>query len=148
MTHLLSHSWLATPMKLKLSVNVHVFKLSMDKRLILFLVGCMGSRVALVWIAKNYPRVLFYMGIMAVCISFGFMYIWVNGLRKTGIETLGEKIWWNDLRPLHSILWGIFAVMAFQGNQNAWMVLLLDVTIGFLAWLNHRMILVNFKVNI
>ena len=135
-------------MKLKLSVNVHVFKLSMDKRLILFLVGCMGSRVALVWIAKNYPRVLFYMGIMAVCISFGFMYIWVNGLRKTGIETLGEKIWWNDLRPLHSILWGIFAVMAFQGNQNAWMVLLLDVTIGFLAWLNHRMILVNFKVNI
>ena len=148
MTHLLSHSWLATPMKLKLSVNVHVFKLSMDKRLILFLVGCMGSRVALVWIAKNYPRVLFYMGIMAVCISFGFMYIWVNGLRKTGIETLGEKIWWNDLRPLHSILWGIFAVMAFQGNQNAWKVLLLDVTIGFLAWLNHRMILVNFKVNI
>ena len=135
-------------MKLKLSVNVHVFKLSMDKRLILFLVGCMGSRVALVWIAKNYPRVLFYMGIMAVCISFGFMYIWVNGLRKTGIETLGEKIWWNDLRPLHSILWGIFAVMAFQGNQNAWKVLLLDVTIGFLAWLNHRMILVNFKVNI
>ena len=120
----------------------------MDKRLILFLVGCMGSRVALVWIAKNYPRVLFYIGIMAVGISFGFMYIWVNGLRKTGIETLGEKIWWNDLRPLHSILWGIFAVMAFQGNQNAWKVLLLDVTIGFLAWLNHRMILVNFKVNI
>ena len=148
MTHLLSHSWLATPMKLKLSVNVHVFKLSMDKRLILFLVGCMGSRVTLVWIAKNYPRALFYMGIMAVGISFGFMYIWVNGLRKTGIETLGEKIWWNDLRPLHSILWGIFAVMAFQGNQNAWKVLLLDVTIGFLAWLNHRMILVNFKVNI
>ena len=148
MTHLLSHSWLVTPMKLKLSVNVHVFKLSMDKRLILFLVGCMGSRVTLVWIAKNYPRALFYMGIMAVGISCGFMYIWVNGLRKTGIETLGEKIWWNDLRPLHSILWGIFAVMAFQGNQNAWKVLLLDVTIGFLAWLNHRMILVNFKVNI
>jgi hypothetical protein len=110
----------------------------MDKRLVLFLFGCIGSRVALVWIAKNRPEALSYMGIMAVGISFGFMYIWANGLRKTGIETLGDKIWWNDLRPLHSILWAIFAVMAFQGNQNAWKILLLDVTIGFLAWLNHR----------
>ena len=110
----------------------------MDKRLVLFLVGCMGSRLALVWIAKKYPEALIYMGIMGVCISFGFMYIWVNDLRKTGIETDGEKIWWNHLRPLHSMLWGIFAVMAFQRNQNAWKVLLLDVTIGFSAWLNQR----------
>jgi hypothetical protein len=35
-------------------------------------------------------------------------------------------------------LYAIFAVMAFRGNENAWKVLLLDVTIGFSAWVNHR----------
>jgi hypothetical protein len=107
----------------------------MDKRTLLFLVGCMGTRLSLVWLAKNYPKPV---ALLAVCISFGFMYIWVNGLRKTGPETFGDPIWWNDLRPLHSLLYAIFAVLALNGNEHAWKVLLLDVIIGFSAWVNHR----------
>jgi hypothetical protein len=108
----------------------------MDKRTLLFLFGCMGARLGLVWVAKNYPRPLIP---VAACISFGFMYIWANGLRKTGPETFGERIWWNDLRPLHSLLYALFAVLAFRGNENAWKVLLLDVIIGFSAWVHHRL---------
>lgn len=111
----------------------------MDKRVLLFLIGCMGSRLALVWVAKTRPELLKYMGIVAIGIAFGFMYIWANGLRKTGAETFGEKIWWNDLRPVHSILWATFAWMALHGNENAWKVLLADVTLGFGAWVNHRL---------
>lgn len=112
----------------------------MDKRTALFLFGCMGSRLGLVWVAKNHPELLPVMGILALGISIGFMYIWANGLRKTGIEMFGEKIWWNDMRPVHSILWALFAFMALTGNEHAWKILLLDVTIGFGAWVNHRLI--------
>jgi hypothetical protein len=67
------------------------------------------------------------------------MYIWANGLRTTGIETGGERIWWNDLRPVHSMLYGLFAFMALNNmSEHAWKVLLLDVTIGFAAWLQHH----------
>jgi hypothetical protein len=36
-------------------------------------------------------------------------------------------------------LYGIFAFMAYNGDENAWKVLLLDVTIGFSAWVNHKL---------
>ena len=67
------------------------------KRLLLFLFGCMGTRLALVWAAYKYPGLLRPMGFFALAISIGFMYIFVNGLRKTGVETFGDKIWWNEL---------------------------------------------------
>jgi hypothetical protein len=35
-------------------------------------------------------------------------------------------------------LYAIFAVLALNGNEHAWKVLLLDVIIGFSAWVNHR----------
>ena len=28
-------------------------------------------------------------------------------LRKTGLEVFGDKIWWNNLRPIHGILYGL-----------------------------------------
>jgi hypothetical protein len=109
------------------------------KRLLLFLIGCMGTRLALVWAAYKYPGLLVPMGFFALAISIGFMYIYVNGLRETGVETFGEKIWWNDLRPVHSALYGLFAYMALNNmSEHAWKVLLLDVCIGFTAWLHHH----------
>ena len=111
-----------------------------DKKTLLFLFGCMGTRLGLVWVAKTQPHLLQIMALLAASISFGFMYIWANGLRKTGPETFGDPIWWNDLRPLHSILYAIFAFMAYNGSEHAWKVLLLDVTIGFSAWVNHRIV--------
>lgn len=110
------------------------------KRTLLFLFGCMGSRLALVWIAYKYPKLLRPLGFMALAIAFGFMYIYVNGLRKTGVEVFGDRIWWNDLRPVHALLWGTFAYMAINNmHEHAWKVLLLDVSIGFIAYLHHRL---------
>jgi hypothetical protein len=110
------------------------------KRTLLFLIGCMGSRLALVWVAYKYPKLLRPLGFMALVIAFGFMYIYMNGLRKTGAEVFGERIWWNDLRPVHSLLWGTFAYMAINNmHEHAWKVLLLDVSIGFTAYVHHRL---------
>lgn len=110
------------------------------KRVLLFLFGCMGTRLALVWIAYKYPAALRPLGLAAILPAIGFFYIYVNGLRKTGPEVFGERIWWNDLRPVHGLLWGLFAYMALNNmRDDAWKVLLLDVTIGFLAFLQHHL---------
>ena len=108
------------------------------KRTLLFLVGCMGTRLSLVWLAYKFPQYLKLMGFLALIPAIGFMYIYVNGLRKTGPEVFGGKIWWDKLRPVHSLLWFTFAYLAINMNHDAWKVLLADVSLGFTAWLTLR----------
>jgi len=106
------------------------------KRTLLFLFGCMGTRLSLVWVAYKFPEFLRTLGFIALIPAIGFMYIYANGLRKTGPEVFGGRIWWNDLRPVHSLLWFTFAYMAIHNmHDHAWKVLLFDVTLGFTAWL-------------
>lgn len=108
------------------------------KRILLFLVGCMGSRFGLAWLAYRFPVLLQPLGFLALVPAFGFMYIYINGLRTTGPEVFGGRIWWNDLRPLHSFLWGLFAFMAINNMKDAWKVLFLDASIGLAAFLQHH----------
>ena len=109
---------------------------NLQKRFLLFLIGCIGSRSLLVIIAKNIQtKYLKYMGYLALLVSFGFMYIFLTGSRETGAEVFGEKIWWNNLRPLHSLLYFLFAYNAIIGNRNAWIYLLIDVVIGLISFL-------------
>jgi hypothetical protein len=96
----------------------------------------MGTRLSLVWVAYKFPEFLRTLGFIALIPAIGFMYIYANGLRKTGPEVFGGRIWWNDLRPVHSLLWFTFAYMAIHNmHDHAWKVLLFDVTLGFTAWL-------------
>ena len=95
-------------------------------------------RLLIVWIAKTYTKYLKYLGYIAILLVLGFIIIYIFGLRKTGRETMGEKIWWNSLRPVHGILWGIFAFMAIRGDTRAWIVLLIDVIFGLLAFLIYH----------
>ena len=112
---------------------------NLQKRFFMFLIGCMGTRLLLVLIAKTInTNYLTYLGYLALLPATGFMYIYVTGSRKTGPETLGEKIWWNDLRPIHSILYFLFAYNAIHGNKHSWIYLLVDVIIGLIAFLNHH----------
>jgi drug/metabolite transporter (DMT)-like permease len=114
------------------------------KRAAIFLVGCIGARLLLVLLAyhlaRREPRALRAMALVAIAVSIGFFFIWSNGLRKTGPETFGEPIWWNDLRPVHSALYAVFAVLAFreETQRHAWAVLLADVAIGLWAWGRHN----------
>ena len=75
----------------------------MQKRFLLFLIGCIGVRTLFVIIAKNASTYnLQLLGYLALLPAIGFTYIYLTGSRKVGAETFGEKIWWNNLRPLHS----------------------------------------------
>lgn len=109
---------------------------NIQKRFLLFLIGCIGTRTLFVLIAKNAgPNYLPLLGYLALLPAIGFIYIYLTGSRKTGAEVFGEKIWWNDLRPIHSILYFLFAYNAIIGNNKAWMYLLVDVIFGLLSFL-------------
>jgi hypothetical protein len=112
---------------------------SIQTRFLLFLFGCIGMRSLFVIIAKNVSiQYLQYLGFLALLPAIGFIYIFITGSRKTGPEVLGDKIWWNNLRPLHALLYGLFAYNAIKGNPNSWMFLLLDVIIGLISFLVYH----------
>ena len=112
---------------------------NLQKRFLLFLIGCIGTRFAFVLLAKNIGlQYLPYLGYLALLSAIGFMYIYLTGSRQTGAEVFGEKIWWNDLRPLHSLLYFLFAYNAIIGNTQSWIYLLVDVSFGLISFLVHH----------
>ena len=111
----------------------------LQQRFLLFLIGCIGIRSLFVIIAKYIDtKYLKYLGYLALLPATGFIYIYLTGSRKTGAEVFGEKIWWNNLRPIHSILYFLFAYNAIIGNKQSWIYLLADVSIGLISFLIHH----------
>ena len=107
-----------------------------QKRFLLFLIGCIGTRALFVYVAKNIDvKYLPFLGYLALLPAIGFIYIYLTGSRKTGGEVFGEKIWWNDLRPIHSLIYFLFAYNAIIGNNKAWIYLLVDVIFGLISFL-------------
>ncbi len=108
----------------------------MQKRFLLFLIGCIGVRTLFVLIAKNASAYyLSILGYLALLPAIGFVYIYLTGSRQVGAEVFGEKIWWNNLRPLHASLYFLFAYNAINGNKMAYQYLMYDVVIGLTAFL-------------
>jgi hypothetical protein len=111
----------------------------LQQRFLMFLIGCIGIRSLFVIVAKNInTKYLKYLGYLALVPATGFLYIYLTGSRKTGAEVFGEKIWWNNLRPIHSILYFLFAYNAIIGNKQSWIYLLVDVLIGLTSFLIHH----------
>ncbi len=109
----------------------------LQKRYLLFLLGCIPSRFLLTYISKigsvNIKKIL---GVIAFVIATGFMYIYLTGSRKTGVETGGAPIWWNNIRPIHSLFYYTFAFMIyFKYYNDAWKVLFIDTIFGLFSFL-------------
>ncbi len=108
---------------------------NIQKRFLLFICGCILIRSLFVIIAKKYIDFLPIMGSIAILPAIGFFYIYFTNSRQIGNEVFGDTIWWNNLRPIHGLLYAIFAYLAYYKNPNAWMILLLDVIIGLSSFL-------------
>ena len=99
-----------------------------------FLIGCIGLRIILALLAKNADsKTLWYMGLFALIPAFGFLFLFTFNLRKTGFEA-GGNIWWKNWRPIHGLLYLLFAVLAIKGFKESWTILAIDVSLGFLLW--------------
>ena len=118
----------------------------LQKRFLLFLFGCIGARVLLAYVAKVIDlEYLPIIGIGALVIGIGFIYIYITGARKTGVEVGGGKIWWNSLRPVHGMIYLIIAYYAINKQRVAWKFLAIDVIIGLIAFLTYHYSQGNFK---
>ncbi len=119
---------------------------NIQKRFILFLFGCIGTRLLFVYIAKNVSlQVLSYLGYLALLPVLGWLYILFIKSRDTGLEVFGGKIWWNSIRPIHIALYSTFAYLAINKNNNAWIALLADAGFGLGAFLYHHYNSGNFN---
>lgn len=105
-------------------------------RAALFLLLCIAIRTALaMWVRRASVSHLWYIGLVLLLQSFGFAYIYMYGLRKSGGETFGCPIWWNDMRPVHAIMYGTASWFALRGNGNTTStVLMVDVLMGLAAF--------------
>ena len=113
-------------------------ELNEKERFYYFIFGCILVRSLFILIAKNASEnVLFYFGIIALIPSFMFFYLYFSGSRPTGPEAGGE-IWWNWARPIHGSLYLIFAILAINNNNKAWIVLLIDLLFGIYITFDHR----------
>jgi hypothetical protein len=90
---------------------------------------CLLVRFFLAYIAKTFTSILNYMAVIAILISVGFSVIYLFDLRPTGIEANG-RIWWNNFRPLHAIMYATFAYLAIYNKDQAWLPLLVDAILG------------------
>jgi len=112
---------------------------SIQKRFIAFIFGCILTRGLFVLIALKTPKkYLPYLGMLAIIPAIGFFTIYMGGYRKTGMEVFGKKIWWNNLRPIHAILYSIFSYLAIMKNNNSYIPLLMDVIIGLVSFIFHH----------
>ena len=119
---------------------------TIQKRFLLFLIGCIGTRALFVYLAKIANKTyLRYMGYLSLLPAIVFIYLFLSGSRKTGKEVFGDKIWWNNLRPIHGIIYLLFAYNAINGNKLAWIYLLIDVIIGLISFLGFHYYNNDFK---
>ncbi len=108
-----------------------------------FLIGCIGARLALAYaLSVANGNLLKILSVVVGAMSIGFFAIWTFGWRKTGLETDGKPIWWNHLRPLHAVAYGIASVLAWMGlGVWAGCIIAVDALVGLAAFVHHHKLL-------
>lgn len=119
----------------------------MQKRFLLFLLGCIPTRLLLTYVSSQLSdENLKILGYITLLPAIGFLYFFVTKTRETGLEVGGDKIWWTDLRPIHSFNYFLFSYLAINGyKDDAWKVLLFDVLFGLVAFLYHHSVNNDFQ---
>lgn len=111
---------------------------SVEKRKLLFLLGCIPIRIMIAALPAYMDKSwLPYYGGMLMLPMMGFFYLYFNNFRLHAIES-GGTTWWAQFRLLHAVLYLCAVIYAFQGNQLAWVPLIIDVMVGLVLFLNHH----------
>ena len=111
----------------------------------MFLLGCIPTRIALSYLADAISDTTIMSKLVSVillAISLGFAFIYIFGWRKTGMETQGAPIWWNNWRPFHAITYGLGAYLLWTKTElygwSASDLIFWDAMVGLLVFTNHH----------
>ena len=103
-------------------------------RAVLFWLGCILTRVALVVLSVTAPLVA---AVPALAMAVGITTVYVFGLRKQAVEA-GGPAWWDNLRPYHGALLLLGGALAARKSRWAPVPLGADVALAVAAWLWKR----------
>ena len=88
------------------------------------------------------------MGVIALIISLSFIYLYFIGNNRANrqLEWLGDKkIWWNQMRLIHGLIWLLFSILAFTKFNHSWIILAVDTLIGLSVWILHTYFQIDFN---
>jgi len=110
-------------------------ELDKKKRIILFLFGCLFARSIPIIILKKIPKlsiiiVLFYLGI-------GLSFLKTFMFSKSNFGFFGGKVWWNNLRLFHSLIYLLFVVLFITTKKQYINLLIFDLVISLLSVINN-----------
>ena len=115
------------------------------KRILLFTFLCIPTRFLFMYLSRKYQNIYGkYFIFVALLFSLAQFYLYINDLRKTGIEVFGADIWWNQLRPVHGVLYLLFSIYMYKDYEYAYIPLLLDIIIGIVSFTLYHNIGLNF----
>ena len=110
-------------------------KLDKNKRIMLFIFGCLFARSIPIIILKKIPKlsiiiVLFYLGI-------GLSFLKTFMFSKSKFGFFGGKVWWNNLRLFHSLIYLLFVVLFITTKKLYINLLIFDLVISLLSVINN-----------
>ena len=112
--------------------------MEVEQRKSYFIYGCIPVRILLaasLFVAPEARLTVVSTILSAIGVSFAVLYMFK--LRMNAPEG-GGKTWWNYFRPLHAVLYLLAAHFLLTGNRRyASMVLIIDVIVGMVAWIDH-----------
>ena len=114
------------------------FNKSDTKRIIIFFTMCFTVRLLFVILAmklNNKYLQLFSIPLLLISIGFSITYY-----KKKMIGAFKGRVWWHNLRPLHSLLYLYAFYMAYNKNNNTYKILLFDLILGTISLIIHYLL--------
>jgi len=98
--------------------------------------ACVVTRILVCLVAVFIPlSYLSWMGYAALLPSFAFFFVYVMKLRPKGMH--GQIAWWNQYRPLHGMMYMLFAIFAIHRIRKAYFFLFIDILLGIIFFMYH-----------
>lgn len=127
-----------------------MFHLTDKYRVLLFFAGCFVVRAGFAGVAAyvGYEHIdyLWTVGIPFVVMAVFFLFKFVRSVHSKKLGFFGGEVWWKDMRLLHAVLYLTFALQAFVGQRDAWIVLAVDVLLGAMVLSNHYFFVTKKKL--
>lgn len=97
---------------------------------------CIFLRLIIVYISTT--KIKKYVAGFTFFIACCWVVIFCFGLRESGPEVFGRKIWWNNLRPVHAFFYFSFSILTFFNWKYSFLFLFFDVIIGAGAFVRYH----------
>ena len=102
------------------------------KKLLAFVFGCLGTRTALVFLAKHLRKpYLNWLGAVSFVVGGIFFYKFATCAKSFDYD----RPWFNTMRFVHGVNLTLFALATFLYPQEAYLILAFDVLLGAVSFL-------------